>query len=81
MPTDPKWFCTTVLKFKDRIEGQVLHVGTQQECEQMKKMMPAVAILGAERCLESCLIVAPVKDGEEVTSGMLWRNPIEEHVI
>ena len=65
------WYCTTVLEYEDRFEGQILHVGDKESCEQVRDMLPAIAING-EMPIRAHLVVAETNGDPELTNGRPW---------
>lgn len=57
----PEWVCGYVLEFTDggEPEVQVLHVGTQEECERVADLVPAIAYSGDRPTGEARMVVRP----------------------
>ena len=65
-------YCTTVLEFEDRFEGQILHVGTKEACEKVRDAIPGVAIKSGESPLRADLVVGPTNGDADLTAGRPW---------
>lgn len=68
-------FTTTCLQFKDRLEGQILHVGSFEECDKVAKAISAVAYTGPEQILEATLSVREIPAEAEwiPETGEYWK--------
>ena len=66
------YYCTTIIEFEDRFEGQILHVGTRDDCETVRDAIPAVAVKGDDQALRADAVVAETKGDEALTAGTLW---------
>ena len=52
--------CTTRLEFDDgHLEGQVLHVGTPEECRQVADAIDAISYSGDGKIIDSRLVIIP----------------------
>ena len=65
------WVLTTVLHFADRMEGQVLHRGTHEECQRMMEATDAVAYDGDE-APRGCFVRIFETDNPELYPGRQW---------
>lgn len=64
-------YATTVIEFEDgHLEGQVLHVGEQADCERIGDSIPAVVYSGSQRILGAYVSVRPNDEGLKV--GERW---------
>ncbi len=63
---DPEngYVCGYVLKYEDRVEGQMLHRGEQEACQRVADLLPAVAVSG-ETPLEARMFVLPETEWNE----------------
>ena len=66
------YYCTTILEYEDRYEGQILHVGTRDDCETVRDTIPAVAVNGDEPAIRAYTVVAETGGDESLTAGALW---------
>lgn len=67
-----KWVATSVLEFGDRYVGQVLHVGTREECDKTVRLIDAITYSGDETVLSSKVLTVPQAQlGLDV--GAFWR--------
>lgn len=67
------YLVTTALKFADgRLEGQVLHLGNRESCEELASMIPAVAYSGPNRVIDSRLLIVPEEEMPGVAVGQSW---------
>ena len=69
--------CTTILEFSDRLEGQILAVGTEEECEHLRDMVPAIIVKGEDETPENAHVaIMPQGDlfpgGVGVEVGRCW---------
>jgi hypothetical protein len=67
------FLCTTVLDYGDRLEGQVLHVGSRDECERVMKSIDAVSYSGDNPPRAAELIVSEADGSRAVVAGERWR--------
>ena len=70
----PDFICTTILEYPDRYEGQVMHYGDEESCQEVADMIPAVAINGDETPVAARIAVAPAEDFGYPPNGQLWRQ-------
>lgn len=75
------YMLTSVLEFADRLEGQVYHVGTKEDCERVQSLIPAISYNGDDVVLAAWTTVDQIKPErtDDVHAGTLWRVPKETH--
>ena len=61
----------TKIEFHDRYEGQILHVGTAEECEVIQDSMPAIFNKGAELIISAKSLIYEVAAGKFKTGTKL----------
>lgn len=72
--TTAAFVATTVLVFDDNsVEGQILHVGTEQECRQAAHLISGVAYGGEKRITRAGVDVFP--NAQSMKAGDCWTLP------
>jgi hypothetical protein len=69
-----QFILTSVLEFADRLEGQVFHIGTIEECEKMADSVDALFYSGGDEVLSSGFKWFP-KSAYELSLGECWIVP------
>lgn len=71
-----RWLLAYVLEFDDdgEPEGAILHRGTEEECERLASMLPAVAYNGPRNVLRASMRWAPEAPNPEFTGAHLWAS-------
>ena len=69
------YLCTTFLEFSDRCEGQILGIGTEEECRKLRDLVPAVIIKDGDTPESAHVIVAPLHTIAGAATGLFWRGP------
>jgi len=69
------FYLTTAILFEDRhIEGQVLHVGTEEDCKRVAALLPAVTYSGGGKPVQARLSMFKNTEanGGPMRAGQLW---------
>ena len=73
-------YLSTRLEFVDRLEGQILRVGSRRSCEELMERIPAVAYSGEDALLGASLVVREVPTAlvGKVSPGQVYRIEKEQ---